>query len=138
MERLLLACLCVLGLRRRPRGALAFPGGGIGPERRSTFVNRTGGSDGCLLKSLFARLYASDLLGGCRNPGEWRAKIGQIDQRKQQTRYPKNVHMCEQRNETQDSDNIELQLVGSISPALGQGRQPNEQKDEQQEGQGRA
>src|SRR5215510_302156 len=107
MEPLLLACLRVLGLRRRPGGALAFPGGRIGLERRlALFVNRTGRSNGFrrLLEKVFARLYAGDFLGGCRDPREWRAKIRQIDQRKQQTRDPKNVHMREQGNETQDGD----------------------------------
>src|SRR5690349_9260361 len=96
IERFLLVCPCEHWFRGRPRPTLAFLGGCIGLERCFTFfVNRAGGSSssGRRLESVFARLYASDFLGGCRDPGEWRAEIGKIDQRKQQTRYPKNVHM---------------------------------------------
>src|SRR5947209_1293126 len=117
MERLLFARPCELGFRRRPRRAFAFPRGCIGLERCSTlFINRTGGSSSSvhLLERVFARLYAGNFLGGCRNPAERCAEIGQIDQRKQQARYPENVHMREQRNKTQDGDDLELQLLGSM------------------------
>jgi hypothetical protein len=40
------------------------------------------------------------------------------------------VHMCEQGNETQDGDNLELQLMGSMRHSLGQGMQPEEQNAE--------
>src|SRR5262249_51533441 len=129
MERLLVACPCDLGFRRRPRRAFAFPRDRIGLERRATFfINRTGRSSRPvhLLGRISARLYASDFLCGCRNPAERCAEIGQVDQRKQQTRDPKNVHMREQRNKTQDSDNLELQLVGSMRHALWQRMQPKE------------
>src|SRR5262245_6480354 len=135
MERLLFVCPRVLWFRRRPGRTLALPCGRIGLDRRFTFlVDGTGRSDcsRCLLQSVFARLYASDFLSRCRDTPQWRAKIRQVDQRKQQTRYPKNVHMCEERNETQDSDKLELQLVGLMRHALGQGMQPKEQNAEHQ------
>src|SRR5262245_42189029 len=137
MERLLLACLCELGFRRRTRRGVAFLNGRIGLERRLTpLVDGADGNNGFgrPLGSAFTWLYAGDFLRGCRDPGEWRAEIRQIDHGKQQARYPKNMHMCEQGNETQDSNNLELQLVGSMRHALGQGMQPKEHNAEHQDG----
>ncbi len=105
MGRLLLACLCELRFRRRPERGVAFPRVRIGFERRFIFlVGRTGESNGFRRprESGFAWLYASDFLGGCRDPGERRAEIGEIDQRKQQPRHPKKAHMFKKRKETTD------------------------------------
>src|SRR5215510_16237277 len=44
------------------------------------------------------------------------------------------MHMREEGNETQDGDNLELQLVGSMRHALWQGMQPKEQNAEHQDG----
>src|SRR5258705_13534621 len=96
MERLLLACLCSLWLLRWPRWALIFPGCRIGLDRRFTFFfDRTGVSYGSRhpLESVFTRLYASDFLGGCRDPGGWRAKIRPMGHPQEETHHPKNIHL---------------------------------------------
>jgi hypothetical protein len=52
------------------------------------------------LRCAFARLYAGDFFGGCRDPPERGAEIREVDHRKQQAGNPKDVHVCEQSYKT--------------------------------------
>jgi hypothetical protein len=61
-----------------------------------------------------------------RYPAEPPAEIGDVDERKQQCRYPERMDMSEQGEKAQHGYNFELQPVGSVRHALGQRVQAKE------------
>src|SRR4026208_869367 len=63
---------------------------------------------------LLIRLDPSDLLDCRADPVEPAADIRQIDQCKQQTRNPENMHMREKRQQSQNRDNLELKLMATM------------------------
>jgi hypothetical protein len=67
----------------------------------------------------FAWFYTGDFLNGSCDPAERGAKIGQVDQCQEQTRYPKDMHVCEERDKAQDSDDLELHFVGLMRYSIG-------------------
>ena len=62
------------------------------------------------------------------------SKVGKIDQGEQQASNPEDVHVSEQRQQAQHGDDLELQLMGLVCYALGQGVQAQEQEADRQNG----
>jgi hypothetical protein len=81
-----------------------------------------------------ARRDAGDLLKGSRDPAERPPEVRNVDQCKQQARHPEDVHVGEEGEQAQYGDDLELQFVGLVRHALGQGVQPQEQEADRQHG----
>jgi len=75
-------------------------------------------------------LDTGDFLNRSGDPTEWAAKIRQVDQRQEQARDPKDMHVCEQRDKAQDRDHLELHLVGLMRYSIGQSMQVKKQDTE--------
>jgi hypothetical protein len=63
-----------------------------------------------------------------------RAEIRQVDQGQQQSRNPEDMHVGEKRNQAEDGDDLELQLLRFVRHALGQAVQFPVQGAHPQEG----
>ena len=81
-------------------------------------------SSGSQFRRAAARLYAGDFFSGFGDASERAAKIRQVDQRKQQTGYPENMHMREKRDKAQYGDNLKLYFLRLMRHPLGQSVQP--------------
>ena len=66
------------------------------------------------------RRIVSDPLDRTRDVSQGRAEVRKVDHREQQSCNPEQVDMGEQREEPQDSDDLELQLLRLVSHPLRQ------------------
>src|SRR5262245_41808634 len=72
----------------------------------------------------------SHFFGRSGDSAERVAEIGEVDQRKQEARYPEDMHVREQSNEAQDGDDLKLDLVRLVRHSLGQGVQAKKDNSE--------
>src|SRR6266850_6102792 len=84
------------------------------------FLRRGGWRAACLASDNIVWRITSDLLDRTCDAAQWRAEVRKVDHRKQQSCDPEQVHMGEQRQEPQHSDDLELQLLRFVSHPLGQ------------------
>src|SRR5580704_1736276 len=82
----------------------------------------------------FAQLDAGEFLDRPRDSPQRRAKIGKFNEREYQADHPENMHMREQRDQAQDGDDLELQLLRPMRHPLGQRVEAEEQKTKSQDG----
>ena len=64
--------------------------------------------------------FSCDLLHRIRYAAQWRAEIRKIDQREQQARDPEQMHMGEERQKSQDGDDLKLQFLRLVRHPFGQ------------------
>jgi hypothetical protein len=79
-------------------------------------------------------LYSRHLLDRCRDPAHPTAKVGDIDQREQQSCDPEKVDVGEEGKKAQYGDNLKLELVRPVRHALRQRVQTQKHQTERQNG----
>jgi len=99
------------------------------------FADRFGSGPGLVrTRQAFWRLYPGERFGRFCDPVERCAKIRQLDEGEEQTSYPKNVHMREQSDEAEDSDDFELYFVRPVSYPFRQRMEPEKEDAESEDG----
>jgi hypothetical protein len=110
---------------RRDAFSIAVSGTFLNPRRRFGFVGSFGARD--RFPRPFDACFRFDTghrLERTRNPTHHRAEVRNIDERKNQTDDPKDVHMRKQRDQSQDRNDLELNLLRFVGYALRQSMQP--------------
>jgi hypothetical protein len=91
------------------------------------------GSDLVRPRRAFRGLYSSHRLSRVCDPVERRAEIRQLDEREKQAGYPKYMHVCEQSDQAQDSDDFKLYFVRPVRDPFGQGMEAKKEDAEAQD-----